>query len=231
MLLLLTLYRYYGGNQYIDDMELLCKQRALELFQLNSSEWGVNVQSYSGTPANFAVYTALLNPHDRIMGLDLPSGGHLSHGYQTNKRKVSATSLYFESIPYTIDSKTGLIDYKKLQELVTIIQPKLLIVGSSAYSRDYNYTLFRNIANTVNAYLLADISHIAGFIATKQMNNPFPYCDIITTTTHKSLRGPRSALIYSKKELQNRIDQAVFPGLQGGPHNHQIGMFVFFFHS
>jgi glycine hydroxymethyltransferase len=205
-------------------MELLCEQRALSLFSLLDREdaWGVNVQPYSGSPANFAVFTALLKPHDRIMGLDLPSGGHLTHGYQTIKRKVSATSVYFESMPYHISSETGLVDYEEMEKLAMIFKPKLLIAGASAYVRDWDYARMRSIADSVGAYLLADMAHISGLVATKQANNPFDYCDIVTSTTHKSLRGPRSGMIFYKSHLGDAINNAVFPSLQGGPHNHQI---------
>jgi glycine hydroxymethyltransferase len=214
--------RYYGGNQHIDELEVLCQKRALDLFHLNPEGWSVNVQSYSGTPANFAVYTALLQPHDRIMGLDLPSGGHLSHGYQTSKRKISASSIFFESMPYTVNPDTGLIDYDEMEKLAKLFKPKLLIAGASSYPRDWDYARMKAIASSINAYFMVDISHIAGFVATKLHNDPFPHCDVITTTTHKSLRGPRAALIYSKKVLSEKINLGVFPGLQGGPHNHQI---------
>jgi glycine hydroxymethyltransferase len=180
------------------------------------------VQPYSGSPANFAVYTALLKPHDRIMGLDLPAGGHLTHGFQTPKRKVSATSLFWESMPYTVDSVTGLIDYDDMERRVMAFRPKLLIVGASAYSRDFDYARFRAIAKKVDALLMADIAHISGFVATQEMADPFAYCDIVTTTTHKTLRGPRAGMIFCRREFARQIDEAVFPGLQGGPHNHQI---------
>ena len=214
--------RYYGGNEYIDEMELLCKKRALELFQLDKNEWSVNVQPYSGSPANFAVYTALLNPHDRIMGLDLPSGGHLTHGFYNGNKKISATSIYFESLPYEIDKDTGLIDYEELEKRALLFRPKCIIAGGSAYPRDWDYEKFSEIAKKVGAYLLVDMAHTAGLIASKQLNNPFLFADIVTTTTHKSLRGPRSGMIFSKEKYADKIDFAVFPSLQGGPHNNVI---------
>jgi glycine hydroxymethyltransferase len=214
--------RYYGGNEYIDEMEILCKKRALELFRLNDDEWSVNVQPYSGSPANFAVFTALLNPHDRIMGLDLPSGGHLTHGFYNGNKKVSATSIYCESLPYEINKETGLIDYDELEKRALLFRPKCIIAGGSAYPRDWDYEKFSEIAKKVGAYLLVDMAHTAGLIASQQLNNPFLFADVVTTTTHKSLRGPRSGMIFSKKEFSDKIDFAVFPSLQGGPHNNVI---------
>jgi len=221
--------RYYAGNEFIDQSERLCQQRALEAFHLDSSAWGVNVQPLSGSPANFAVYTALLQPHDRIMGLDLPHGGHLSHGFMTAKKRVSATSIYFESMPYRLDESTGFIDYEMLEKTATLFRPKLIIAGASAYPRDIDYPRMRQIADTVGAYLMMDMAHISGLIAASIMANPFDFCDVVTTTTHKSLRGPRGGMIFFKKEpvlginLETAINNAVFPGLQGGPHNHTIG--------
>jgi glycine hydroxymethyltransferase len=214
--------RYYGGNEYIDEMEELCKDRAIKLYNLDNEEWSVNVQPYSGSPANFAVFTALLEPHDRIMGLDLPSGGHLTHGYYSDKKRISATSIYFESLPYEIDPESGLIDYDELRIRARIFKPKCIIAGGSAYPRDWDYKIFYDIAKEVGAYLMVDMAHISGLIATEQANNPFLYADIVTTTTHKSLRGPRSGMIFSKKEYSDKIDFAVFPSLQGGPHNNVI---------
>lgn len=225
--------RYYGGNEVIDKVECLAKSRALKAFNLDPEKWHVNVQPYSGSPANFAVYTALLQPHDRIMGLDLPSGGHLTHGFSLpNGKRVSATSLYFESMPYQVyqsGEKAGLIDYDDLEVSACKFRPRLIICGASAYPRDIDYKRFREIADKCRAggaILMADMSHISGFVATGLMSNPFDYCDVVTTTTHKTLGGPRSGMIFVRRDKcpdwSRMIDEAVFPGLQGGPHNHQI---------
>ena len=220
--------RYYGGNEYIDQSERLCQQRALEAFGLSTDSWGVNVQPLSGSPANFAVYTALLQPHDRIMGLDLAHGGHLTHGFYTPTRKVSATSVYFESMPYRLDEATGYIDYDALQASALLFRPKMIIAGASAYSRNIDYKRFREIADSVGAYLLADMAHVSGLVSAGLVNDPLEYCDVVTTTTHKSLRGPRGGMIFyrtdgERGDLGKPINNAVFPGLQGGPHNHTIG--------
>ncbi|KAF6767916.1 hypothetical protein AHF37_08137 [Paragonimus kellicotti] len=265
--------RYYGGNEFVDAMESLCQSRALALYGLNPSEWGVNVQPYSGSPANFAVYTALAGPHGRIMGLDLPDGGHLTHGFQSSTgRKVSATSLFFESMAYKVDPQTGLIDYDQLQQSARLFRPKIIVAGTSAYSRKLDYARFRKIADSVSAILFADMNneahgdppatdyerrineavfpglqggphnntiaamavalkeaasaefksyqaqvvanvqqlcttlaqfgykaHISGLVAADLHPSPFEYCDIVTTTTHKTLRGPRAAMIFFRK--------------------------------
>lgn len=220
--------RYYGGNEVVDQVEILCQERALEAYKLDKAEWGVNVQPYSGSPANFAVYTALLRPHDRIMGLDLPSGGHLTHGFYTYSKKentrkaVSATSVYFESLPYRVDQVTGIIDYEQLARDAALFKPAMIIAGGSAYPREWDYAKFRKIADDNGALLLMDMAHISGLVVTGQADSPFAYADVVTTTTHKSLRGPRAGMIFFKKQYEAAINQAVFPALQGGPHEHQI---------
>merc|ERR1712216_875188 len=228
--------RYYGGNEFIDMAETLCQKRALEAFRLDPEKWGVNVQSLPGSPSNFQVYTGLLKPHDRIMGLDLPHGGHLSHGFQTDTKKISAVSIFFESMPYRLDESTGLIDYDGCEALARAYRPKMLIAGASAYSRLYDYKRMRAIADATGAYLLADMAHISGLVAAKMIASPFDHADVVTTTTHKSLRGPRGAMIFYRKgqkgtnkkgdpimyDLEDKINFSVFPGLQGGPHNQTI---------
>ncbi|KAJ1831447.1 glycine hydroxymethyltransferase shm1 [Coemansia sp. RSA 2711] len=222
--------RYYGGNEYVDQLERLCQERALAAFKLDASEWGVNVQPYSGSTANFAALTALLQPFDRLMGLDLPSGGHLTHGYQTDKKKISSSSIYFQSMPYRVDSESGLIDYDRLEENAELYRPQLLICGASAYPRDWDYARLRRIADKHSAYLLCDMAHISGLVAAGEQISPFDVCDIVTTTTHKTLRGPRAGLIFyrrragedRKDSLEARVNQAVFPSCQGGPHNNTI---------
>ncbi|XP_044759761.1 serine hydroxymethyltransferase isoform X2 [Coccinella septempunctata] len=228
--------RYYGGNEFIDQIEILAQKRSLEAYNLSPEEWGANVQPLSGSPANFAVYTAIVEPHGRIMGLDLPDGGHLTHGFFTPQKKISATSMFFESMPYKVNPDTGLIDYDELLKTARLFRPKLIIAGTSCYSRALDYKRFKEICDDVGAYLMADMAHISGLVAAGVTPSPFEYSDIVTTTTHKSLRGPRSGVIFFRKglrkvnnkgemimyDLENKINQAVFPGLQGGPHNHQI---------
>jgi glycine hydroxymethyltransferase len=229
--------RYYGGNEHIDAIELLCQKRALEAFGLDNEKWGVNVQCLSGSPANLQVYQAIMRPHDRLMGLDLPHGGHLSHGYQTPQRKISAVSTYFETFPYRVNLDTGLIDYDQLEQNALMYRPKVLVAGTSAYCREIDYARMREIADKVGCYLMMDMAHISGLVAAGVNKSPFPYCDIVTTTTHKSLRGPRGAMIFFRKgvrktdaktgketlyDLEGPINFSVFPGHQGGPHNHTI---------
>ena len=194
------------------------------------------MQPLSGSPANFAVYTGLLQPHDRIMGLDLPDGGHLTHGYMTTNKRISASSVFFESFPYKVDPVTGLIDYDQLLKNALLFKPKLIIAGASAYSRLIDYERFRKICDQVGALLMADVAHYSGLIAGGAIPTPFPHCDVVTTTTHKSLRGSRSGMIFYRigqkgvdkqgnptmYDYATRIDNAVFPALQGGPHNNNI---------
>ena len=228
--------RYYGGNENIDKVESLCQERALKAFNLNPDEWGVNVQSLSGSPANFQAYSAVLNPHDRIMALDLPHGGHLSHGYQTDTKKISAVSIFFETFPYRLNETTGVIDYDNMEENAKLYRPKLIVAGASAYARLIDYERMRKIADNSNAWLLSDIAHISGLMAAGVIPSAFQYSDIVTTTTHKSLRGPRGAMIFYRKgvrstnkkgekimyDIENKVNFSVFPGMQGGPHNHTI---------
>ena len=213
--------RYYGGTHVVDKVENLCRDRALAAFRLDKSAWGVNVQPYSGSPANFEAYHAVLKPHDRMMGLDLPSGGHLTHGFYTPNKKVSATSVYFESLPYHITAK-GYIDYDELASQAKIFMPKLIIAGGSAYPRDWDYKRYREICDSVGALLLVDMSHFSGLVAAQEHNNPFEFADLVTSTTHKTLRGPRSGMIFFRAALADQVNQSVFPSLQGGPHMHQI---------
>lgn len=228
--------RYYGGNEIIDKAEALCQKRALEAFGLDPSQWGVNVQPLSGAPANLYAYSAILEVGDRIMGLDLPHGGHLSHGYQTNTTKISYISKYFQTMPYRLNEETGIIDYDTLEKNAQLFRPKVIVAGASAYSRVIDYKRMRQIADKIGAYLLSDMAHISGLVSAGVTDSPFPYSDIVTTTTHKSLRGPRGAMIFFRKgirkvtkkgkeipyELERKINFSVFPGHQGGPHNHTI---------
>ena len=224
-------HRYYGGNEYIDQIEELCKKRALAAYHLDPAKWGVNVQPYSGSPANLAVYTGLLKPGSRMMGLDLPSGGHLTHGYykynpKTGVRKsLSGSSIFFETFPYHVNAETGLVDYDFLEQTAAIYRPQLIICGASAYPREWDYARIRKVADDSNALMMMDMAHISGLVATGEAANPFDYCDIVTTTTHKSLRGPRAGMIFFRKDergFEQKINDAVFPGLQGGPHDHQV---------
>jgi glycine hydroxymethyltransferase len=213
-------HRYYGGNQYVDQLEELTKSRALKLFRAPKSKWHVNVQALSGTPANMAVFSALVPYGAKIMGMTLDSGGHLSHGY-----KVSITGKMWKQVPYSVDPDTEKINYDTVMRIALKEKPKLIVAGFSAYPRKVEWKKFREIADACGAILMADMAHVAGLIAGGVHSSPFPYADIVTTTVHKTLRGPRAALIFSRKDISDysqKIDHAVFPGLQGGPHMNQI---------
>ncbi len=219
--------RYYGGNQVIDKIENLAKERALSLFDLNKDIWHVNVQPLSGSPANLAVYLAHVPKGGKIMGMSLSHGGHLTHGH-----KVSATGKFWQQISYGVDEKKEVIDYDNLKKIAKEELPDIIVCGFTAYPRVVDFKKFREIADFSSSIrkkaglkptiLMCDMSHFAGLVAGKQYPSPFEYVDIVTTTVHKTLRGPRSAMIFSKKDYSDAIDKAVFPGLQGGPHNNQI---------
>ena len=202
--------RYYNGNEYIDEIENIAIERAKELFGVEH----VNVQPYSGSPANLAVHFALLEAGDRTLGMSLDAGGHLTHGF-----KVSFSGKFYNSASYGVNDE-GYIDYDEVLKIAKEHKPKLIWAGFSAYSRVIDWERFRKIADEVGAYFVADIAHVVGLIAAGVYPSPVPYADVITTTTHKTLRGPRGAMIMCKEEFAERIDKAVFPGLQGGPHNH-----------
>jgi glycine hydroxymethyltransferase len=202
--------RYYGGNEYIDEIEKECISRAKEVFKAEH----VNVQPYSGSPANLAVHLAFLQPGDKTMGMELSAGGHLTHGF-----KVSISGKYFDSVSYGVNEQ-GYIDYDEVRKIALDHKPKLIWSGFSAYSRIIDWNEFRKIADEVGAILVADIAHVAGLIAAEQYPSPVGIADVVTTTTHKTLRGPRGAVIMCNEEYGEVIDKAVFPGLQGGPHNH-----------
>jgi len=203
--------RYYGGNQVIDEVESLAIARAKELFGAEH----VNVQPLSGSPANAAVYFAFLKPGDKVLGMRLDHGGHLSHGHAVN-----FSGLLYNFIQYGVDPDTGRIDMEEVRRLALKERPRMIVVGASAYSREIDWQAFKAIADEVEAYTFADIAHTAGLIAAGELDNPTPIFDVVTTTTHKTLRGPRGAMIMCKEKYAAQIDKAVFPGMQGGPHDH-----------
>ena len=205
--------RYYGGCQYVDEVENLARDRAVQLFGAEHA----NVQPHSGSQANVAVYLALLKPGDTILGMDLSHGGHLTHG-----SKASISGKYFNACFYGVDPETETIDYDKVRQRAEEHRPKLIIAGASAYPRFIDFKRMREIADSVGAYLMVDMAHIAGLVAAGEHPSPVPYAHVVTTTTHKTLRGPRGALILCKEELKKKIDSAVFPGTQGGPLMHII---------
>ena len=204
--------RYYGGQEWIDKIEQLAIDRAKEIFGAEHA----NVQPLSGAPANLAVYAALLEPGDTVLGMHLEHGGHLTHGHP-----VTFMAKVFNFVRYKTDA-TGKIDYDDVRKMALEHKPKLILAGYSAYSRDLDYEKFKAIADEVGALTMADVAHLAGLIAVGELNNPVPIFDVITTTTHKTLRGPRGGMIMCKKEHAKKINKAVFPGVQGGPHEHQI---------
>lgn len=230
--------RYYGGNTIIDKVESLCIERALKLFKLNKNNWHANVQALSGSPANLAVYSALVPIGEKIMGLKLSSGGHLTHA-----QPVSMTGKIWKPVQFEVDPKTERLNYEAIKDLAVREKPKLIVAGFTAYPRIVNWQKFREIADACGAYLMVDMSHVAGLVAGGAYPSPFKYADVVTTTTHKTLRGPRAALVFtrkvpqilsdskgkcnlknlsSQKTIAELLDKAVFPGLQGGPHINQI---------
>ncbi len=223
--------RYYRGTKVVDDVESLAQKRALELFDLDPQKWSVNVQPLSGSPANFAVYSALVptcglssaqgsEGHGKIMGMMLSHGGHLTHG-----QSVSMTGRFWTQVPYGVSKETELLDYDEIKKIAVEGKPNIIVAGFTAYAHIVDFKRFREIADACGALLMVDMSHFAGLVAGKVYPSPFLYADIVTTTTHKTLRGPRSAMIFSRideRELNKKIDKIIIPGLQGGPHFNQI---------
>lgn len=212
--------RYYGGNQIIDQIESLAQERALSLFKLDAKKWHVNVQPLSGSPANLAVYSALVPLGGKIMGLKLSSGGHLTHG-----QSVSMTGKIWKQVPCEVDPKTELLNYKEVERIAMTEKPDIIVAGFTAYPRVVDWKKFAAIAKKSGALLMVDMSHLSGLVAGDAYPSPFPYADVVTTTVHKTLRGPRSAMIFvkrDKREMDKKIDKTIIPGLQGGPHENQI---------
>jgi len=222
-------HRYYKGQTYTDKVELLCIERALKLFKLSPEKWHVNVQALSGSPANLAVYLALVPKGEKVMGMSLNHGGHLTHGH-----KVSATGKIWTAVQYGVNADTEVLDYEEIKKIAIAEKPKMIIAGYTAYPRIVDFKKFREIADACGAILMVDMSHFAGLVAGGAYPSPFEYADVVTNTVHKTLRGPRSALIFSRRDktqtsakgneisFSDLIDKAVFPGLQGGPHMNQI---------
>ncbi len=208
--------RYYAGNEVIDQVEELAIERVREAFEL-PVDWHVNVQPYSGSPANLEVYAGLLEPGDTIMAMDLAHGGHLTHG-----SKVNASGKLYNFVHYGVSEKTGKLDYMEILKMADRVNPKILLCGFTAYPREIDFRKFREIADKAKAIAMADISHIGGLVAAGVHASPIPFFDVVTTTTHKTLRGPRGAIIMCKDKYASAIDKAVFPGMQGGPHENAI---------
>jgi glycine hydroxymethyltransferase len=212
--------RYYGGNEVIDKIEVLAQKRALKVFGLNEKKWGVNVQPLSGSPANLAVFGALIPKGGKMMGMELAHGGHLTHGHP-----VSFSGMFWKQISYRVDKKTEKIDYEALKKQAKKEKPDIVIAGYSAYPRTINFKKMREVADAAKALLMVDMAHISGLVAAGEHPSPFKYADIVTTTTHKTLRGPRGGMIFARKDdrkLFEKVNKAVFPGMQGGPHMNQI---------
>ncbi len=217
--------RYYGGTEVVDKLENLVKERALKLFKLSSRDWAVNVQPYSGSPANLAIYLALVPRGEKIMGMSLDMGGHLTHG-----QKVSITGKFWKQVPYGVSSKDEKLDYDEISKIALKEKPKLIVAGYTAYPRIIDFKKLKEVALKSGALLMVDMSHFAGLVAGGVYPTPFKYADVVMTTTHKTLRGPRGAMIFAKKipiqdsklTLAEAVDKAVFPGLQGGPHMNAI---------
>jgi len=205
--------RYYEGQQVTDLIERAAQERAKKLFKADHA----NVQPYSGSVANLAAYAALINPGDTIMGMSLSHGGHLTHGW-----KVSLTSKFYNSVPYPVNIDTGMLDFDQIEELAKKHRPKIIISGATAYPREIDFEIFSQIAKKVDAYMVSDIAHIAGLVVAGLHKSPVPYADVVSTTTHKTLRGPRGGMLLCKEEHAKKVDKAVFPGLQGGPHMHTM---------
>lgn len=208
--------RYYAGQIYVDEVEEIAKERALKMFRLSPNAWHANVQAYSGSPANAAIYLGLLEFGDKVLGMKLDQGGHITHGLP-----ISFSGRAYNFVSYGVDPKTEILDYEEILKIAKKEKPKMIVCGATAYSRIIDFKKFSEIAKKVGAILFADISHIAGLIVGKVHPTPFPYAEVVMTTTQKTLRGPRGAIIICKKELGKQIDRAVFPGLQGGPHDNQ----------
>ncbi len=205
--------RYYEGQQVTDLIEIMAQERVKKVFKADHA----NVQPYSGSVANLAAYAALIEPGDTIMGMSLVHGGHLTHGWN-----VSLTSKFFKSAPYPVDDETGRLDYNHIEELAKEHRPKLIISGATAYPREIDFEIFGQIAKKVGAYHVSDIAHVAGLVVAGIHKSPVPYADIVSTTSHKTLRGPRGGMLLCKAEHADKVDRAVFPGLQGGPHMHTL---------
>lgn len=213
--------RYYEGNEVIDEIDALCKKRALKTFGLNDN-WHVNVQAHAGSIANLAVYNALINPGEKIMGMYLFDGGHLSHGWEYKGKKVSLSSKIYKTAYYNVDKASGRFNYDQVEKVARKEKPKIIVSGGTAYPREIDHKRLAEISRDIHAYYMADIAHEAGLVAAGVNKSPFPYADVVTMTTHKTLRGPKGALIFCKKNLADEIDRSVFPGIQGGPMDNNI---------